>query len=294
MKLSEIIKKSCKELGISMSELARRTNQSPQNLSMKLKRDSIGFREFQEYMSVLGVRLNLDLTYPDGTVPELPATDQRVQEKIELLEANLEMEKRNIEYQRRLSIDVRTSLYNIEGYMELIMAHKDDYNYVLHTLDKLQLSVNYLDTLLDNSLFKTHDSDVQIPSANMPLEGKRILVVEDNEMNREITKEILEENGLIVETASDGSQAVEKVAASAPGYYDCVLMDIQMPVMDGLTATRAIRSLPNRIRANVPIIAMTARALEDDRQESVSAGMDAHLTKPMDTRKLLTTLATFF
>lgn len=293
MKLSDVIRKTCKDLDISMSELARRTSQSPQNLSMKLKRDSIGFREFQEYMNVMGVRLSLDLTYPDGSAPEISMADQRAQEKIELLEANLEMERRNMDYQRRLSMDVRTALYNIEGYIELIMAHKNDYGYILDNLDKLKYSVNYIDSLLDNSLFKNNAAAAP-QTASPSLDGKRVLVVEDNEMNLEITQELLEDSGIIVETASDGKEAVEKVSSAAPGYYDCILMDIQMPVMDGLTATKTIRALPNRVRANVPIIAMTAKALEDDRQKSIEAGMDAHLTKPVDTQKLLATMATFF
>ncbi len=281
-------------MGVSMSELARRTNQSPQNLSMKLKRDSIGFQEFQDYMSVIGVRLNLDLVYPDGTNPELPATDQRIQEKIELLEANLEMEKRNVEYQRRISVDVRTALYNIEGCMDLISTHKDDYSYVLNTLDRLQLSINYINALLDNSLFKNNSVMSRGPFDSTSFTGKRVLVVEDNEMNRDITKEILESNGITAETACDGSKAVEMIAAALPAHYDCVLMDIQMPHMDGLTAAKTIRALPNRVRANVPIIAMTANAFDDDSQKSFDAGMDAHLTKPIDTNKLLATLATFF
>ena len=293
MKLSEVIRKSCRDLGVSMSELARRTNQSPQNLSMKLKRDSIGFQEFQEYMEVLGVRLKFEMLYPDGTMPELPATDQRIQEKNELLEANLEMEKRNLEYQRRLSADVRTALYNVQGYLELIMSHKNDNNYVTGNLAKLQLSVNYLNSLLDNSLYKDMSIALQMPANNMGFQGKRVLVVEDNEMNREITKEILEENEIAVEVAMNGSQAVSMISGAAPGYYDCVLMDIQMPVKDGLAAARTIRALPNRIRANVPIIAMTANAFDDDRQKSLEAGMDAHLTKPLDSKKLLSTLATF-
>ena len=117
--------------------------------------------------------------------------------------------------------------------------------------------------------------------------GKRILVVEDNELNREIALEVLEEAGFETEEAEDGSIAVEKVRAAVPGYYDLILMDIQMPVMDGYGAARAIRALGDQELAAVPIIAMTANAFEEDKQAALDAGMNAHLAKPFDVDELL-------
>ena len=114
---------------------------------------------------------------------------------------------------------------------------------------------------------------------SVSFEGFRVLVVEDNELNLEISKDILESAGVIVESASDGSVAVECLREKGPDYYDCILMDIQMPVMDGFEATRAIRKMfPDK---RVPIIALSANAFDEDRRKSLEAGMDGHLAKPV-------------
>ncbi len=115
--------------------------------------------------------------------------------------------------------------------------------------------------------------------------------MEDNELNREIAVEVLEESGFKTEEAQDGSIAVEKVRASVPGYYDLVLMDIQMPVMDGYEASRVIRALEDERLAAVPIVAMTANAFEEDKQAALDAGMNGHLAKPFDVDELFEMLA---
>ncbi len=125
------------------------------------------------------------------------------------------------------------------------------------------------------------------------LTGKRVLLVEDNEFNREIAQEILETGKMFVETACDGREAVDLVEKNQPGHYDLVLMDIQMPIMNGYDATRAIRSLPDRQKAGVPIIAMTANAFAEDRRKALEAGMNEHLTKPVDIPKLFEVLSKF-
>ena len=121
--------------------------------------------------------------------------------------------------------------------------------------------------------------------------GRRLLLVEDNEINMEIADMILTQMGFIVEKAENGQIALDKVASSEPGYYDAVLMDIQMPVMDGYAATRAIRSLENRKLAKVPILAMTANAFQEDVQASMDAGMQGHIAKPIDVSNLMDTLS---
>ena len=120
--------------------------------------------------------------------------------------------------------------------------------------------------------------------------GKRLLLVEDNEMNREIATAILSELGFAVEQAENGAVAVDKVANSKDGYYDIILMDLQMPVMDGYKATSEIRALPNRAQAGIPIVAMTANAFDTDRQKCLEAGMNAHVSKPIDVEVLKHTL----
>jgi len=123
------------------------------------------------------------------------------------------------------------------------------------------------------------------------LRGKRALLVEDNELNMEIAGNILRNLGLAVEEAQDGQIAVDMVSRSAPGYYDLVLMDVQMPVMDGYEATRRIRALPDPRLADIPIAALTANAFDEDRQRALNAGMDDHIVKPIDVAQLLKALA---
>ena len=124
-----------------------------------------------------------------------------------------------------------------------------------------------------------------------PLEGTRLLLTEDNELNREIAVELLTDRGFIVETAEDGTVAVEKVKNSAPGYYSLILMDIQMPKMNGYDATRAIRALEEPELAGIPIVAMTANAFDEDRRQALECGMNAHIAKPIDVEKLVEVLA---
>ena len=120
-----------------------------------------------------------------------------------------------------------------------------------------------------------------LPEKNADFKGKHILLVEDNELNREIAQEILREYGFLVDSAENGAVAVEKVSTAAPGSYDLVLMDVQMPIMDGYTATRKIRALDDPARAKLPIIAMTANAFDEDRRNALESGMNGFLSKPI-------------
>lgn len=120
--------------------------------------------------------------------------------------------------------------------------------------------------------------------------GRRLLLVEDNALNMEIAEELLCEAGFAVETAQNGQIAVEMVQSSAAGYYDAILMDIQMPVMDGYQASRRIRSLPDKNLARIPIIALTANAFDEDKKTALANGMNAHIAKPLDVGVLFETL----
>ncbi len=120
-----------------------------------------------------------------------------------------------------------------------------------------------------------------LPEKNADFKGKHILLVEDNALNREIAQEILREYGFLVDTAENGAVAVEKVSTAAPGSYDLVLMDVQMPIMDGYTATRKIRALDDPARAKLPILAMTANAFDEDRRNALESGMNGFLSKPI-------------
>lgn len=120
--------------------------------------------------------------------------------------------------------------------------------------------------------------------------GRHILVVEDNKLNREIAVTMLRQAGFTTDAVEDGSQAVKAVANSEPGYYDLILMDIQMPVMNGYEATKKIRALPNPALADIPIIALSANAFEEDKQASLAAGMNAHIAKPINIQELFKVL----
>lgn len=146
--------------------------------------------------------------------------------------------------------------------------------------------------------FKAEPSKYTAENSKHPYEetlidfnGKRILLVEDIDLNREIAMEILSSEGFLVDEAENGAIAVDILEKSESGYYDCVLMDIQMPVMDGYEAARKIRTFENPDLANVPIIAMTANAFEEDRKYAFEAGMNGHVAKPIDVPNLLQVLS---
>ncbi len=124
-------------------------------------------------------------------------------------------------------------------------------------------------------------------------DGVRILLVEDNEINCEIAEEVLKEKGFAVESAHDGTEALDMVKKSKPGYYALILMDIQMPVMNGYEATKAIRALDDKALSDIPIIAMTANAFEEDKKQALECGMNAHVAKPFNAEELTEVMAQF-
>ena len=130
----------------------------------------------------------------------------------------------------------------------------------------------------------------ETPAAPYRFEGKKVLLVEDNLLKQEIAQAVLQDAGFTVDTADDGDVAVERLQDSKQGEFDLVLMDIQMPKMDGYAATRQIRTLPSDV-ANVPIVAMTANAFEEDKQKTIRAGMNAHIAKPIEAGRLMETLS---
>lgn len=131
--------------------------------------------------------------------------------------------------------------------------------------------------------------DLRLP-ASAGKAVQRLLLVEDNDINREIAEELLGMIGFDIDSAENGQIALDKVKGSAPGYYDLILMDLQMPVMDGWQAAREIRSLPNRALAHIPIVALSANALESDRNRSKECGIDTHLPKPMDLAQVVSAI----
>ena len=129
-----------------------------------------------------------------------------------------------------------------------------------------------------------------LPAAGADFKGRCILLVEDNELNREIAEELLNEYGFLVDTAENGAEAVEKVKNSTPGEYDLVLMDVQMPVMNGYEATEQIRALDDPALAGITILAMTANAFDEDKKKALNCGMNGFLSKPIVIDELIATL----
>ena len=121
--------------------------------------------------------------------------------------------------------------------------------------------------------------------------GKRVLIVEDNELNREITSELLKDEGFLIEEATNGVEAIDKVIHSRSGYFDLILMDVQMPVMDGYKATREIRRMKESALAGIPIVALTANTFEEDKKKCFAAGMNGHIEKPINRQIIRSTLA---
>lgn len=134
------------------------------------------------------------------------------------------------------------------------------------------------------------EPEAALPDAAASIAGRRLLVAEDNELNREIAVYLLQEAGAVVDQAADGKEAVEMFAASAPGTYDAVLMDVMMPELDGHAAARAIRGM-DRSDAQLPIIAMTANLFDEDVEACLAAGMDAHIPKPLEAGRMIKTIA---
>ena len=143
----------------------------------------------------------------------------------------------------------------------------------------------------EEDIKKNYEDEKQKNLAKVDFTGKRVLLVDDIQVNRMISAKLLEKSGFAVETAENGQEAVDKVKNAKAGYYDVILMDIQMPVMDGYEASAAILKLNDKEKASVPIIAMTANAFAEDKKRALDAGMKGHIAKPIDIKNLLDTLS---
>ena len=148
--------------------------------------------------------------------------------------------------------------------------------------------------VLTQPVVSEHEHEEESKEKRYDYTGKHILLVEDNELNRELAVAILEETGMTIDSVDDGDVAVEAIDNAPADKYDLVLMDIQMPKMDGYTATREIRTLPDNRKANIPIVAMTANAFEEDRQKAFAAGMNGHIIKPISIDEIAEVLDVIF
>lgn len=290
MKTAETINSVCAELGTTKADLAKRMGMLPSSLYRKLARESMTLEEFQKCLDVLGVTIEFQLQYPNGEVRSSEASHELLLQRMELLEKELEAARKADRFYQKSLKELRTELSSAVGYTELgarRSGRAEDY------LKKLQSVLTNMEASIAYALGEplNEEPEEKEPEDLGTLEGKRVLLVDDNQLNREIMKAVLVDHGLIVEEGSNGSEAVAAVKANEPGYFHFILMDIEMPVMDGCEATGIIRKLPNRIRANVPIIALTANAFPENRARAKAVGMDDFLVKPTNSARLLRSLS---
>ena len=292
MTTTETINNVCSELGITKAELAKRMGMLPSSLYRKLARESMTLEELQKCLDMLGVTIEFNLKYPNGHVRSSRTNYEILLERMGLIEKELEVARKTAEFQIKSLKDLRTELNSAVGSAELGMRHESK---AKEYLEKIQLVLSNMESTIAYTLGEKifEETAGEDPESMKALAGKRVLLVDDNELNREIMKEVLVDHGLLVEEAENGSEAVAAVKANEPGYYHFILMDIEMPVMDGYEATMMIRKLPNRIRANIPIIALTANSVPENRERARMVGMDEFLAKPANSARIIRSLAKF-
>lgn len=292
MKTTEIINQICAKVGIAKADLAKRMGYYPSSFYRKLSNENMTFEELQQCLDIMGVTLELEFQYPDGNSLSSRAKYDQLYERVNILEKELETANKVTEFNKKALKDIRTELNSAVGYVELCRRHETQTE---SYLDKLQMVHSRMERSIAYSLGEAIDEEIyEVDSEKTEaLEGLRVLLVEDNEMNREMLKEVLLDYGILVEEAENGNSAVALVQGNVPGYYQFILMDIEMPEQDGYETTMKIRKLPNRIRANTPIIALTANALAENREKARVVGMDDFLVKPINSVRLLGCLAKY-
>ncbi len=241
-----------------------------------------------------------DLSYPDiALFPKL--ADELGTTVDELLrECQDEYRPPKLLQSFELSRDIRMPIHIIMGFCEIIRNNHDDPEMLQRYLDGIKVSCEYMMMRLgdtrqspteeaENYIQTRIDSGQEKPQT-ADFTGKRILVAEDMEVNREIAGEILKQTGAITEFAENGRICLRKIEKRPAGYYDLILMDLEMPEMDGLETTRRIRSLPSRKKAEIPIVALTSNVSEIDRKAALEAGMNAFTEKPVLVDRLFETI----
>lgn len=292
MKTSDIINQVCGQIGITKADMAKQMGIFPSSFYRKISNETMTLEELMRCLGEFGVGLSFIINYPDGSSENSRVSDEKLGERLKLVEQELETAEKIIEFQKNSLRQLRTELNSATGFVELSESHEDNPGEYIR---KLKLVHGSMEKTIAYSLGESYENEDSIEEAYVEenLEGKRVLLADDNELNREILREILIDHGLVVEEACDGAKAMDLVVNNTPGYYSFILMDIEMPNLNGYEATVKIRKLPNRIRANTPIIALTANANASDRERASAAGMDDFLVKPVSTTRLLGCLAKY-
>lgn len=290
MTTTEIINSICSHLGVAKSDLAKQMGIHPSSLYRKLSRESMTFEELQKCINILGVSIDLQFQYLDGEVLNSQVNHEQLIDRMEILEKEMEASRKVDEFRKKSLRDLRTELNSAVGYVELCRKHSlqmDSY------LDRIRIIHDNMERTISFALGESFDDEAdEVDETQIDaLRGKRVLLVDDNELNREMLKEVLLDRELLVQEADNGNKAISIIKENEPGFFHFIIMDIEMPDLDGYEATMRIRKLPNRIRANIPIIAFTANAVSENRERAFAVGMDGFLVKPVNTSRLLSCLA---
>ena len=290
MEFAKIIKEVSKELNISGMELSRRSGQSPQNLSKKLVKGTLSYEEFENLMELMGAHVDLSYSLPGGDAKQVEIYDRHAQTQLTILEKQLEVERLKNKYFADISYEFRTALSTLDGGISLALKHCDNEEKVKGYLSKIYPAILTLTRLIEDNPFnrETGISSFRPESEdkNNVLKGKRVLLVDDNDLNREIVRELLEDGGMEIKEAGNGREALSLVEREEDGAFDFILMDLQMPVMNGFEATGRIRALKDAGKAKTTVIAMTASVTMEDRERARAAGMNGFIEKPLDINKL--------
>ena len=288
MNLAKIVKDVSKKLNISGMELARRSGQSPQNLSKKLVKETLSFEEFETLMELMGVHVDLSYSLPGDESTPVAIYDRHVENQLMILEKQLEVEQLKNKYFADMSYEFRTALGTVDGGLKLAMKHSDNKDKVEDYLEKILPALQSLTRLVEDNPFNRVAGTSTFKNENAVgierLKGKKVLLADDNDLNRDIVRELLEDGGMEVFEAANGKAAFDLAAGKRN--YDFILMDLQMPIMNGFEAAKEIRSLKDEKKSSVRIIAMTASVTYEDREAAKAAGMNGFIEKPLDMNKL--------
>jgi len=253
---------------------------------------------YQALFTFLGDHRNRKIVFDFRCVDDIVEAEQRRNAQLEEANARtLKANKARTDALLKLTRDIRTPMNTIIGFTNLLEKNMSDPERSANYLSKIRMAGDTLISIFDSVQEKANiESGMTLVNGNslgasLKPEGKRILLAEDNDLNAEIAMAILSDAGFDVDRAADGMLCVDMLESAAPDYYDLVLMDVQMPNMNGYDATRKIRKMEDLRKSSIPVIAMTASALAEDKQDALEAGMDGHLSKPIDMPRLMETLA---
>lgn len=290
MTLANTLKQILKELDISVPELAKLDNQAYQNLNKKIRNETLSFTEFINLLSLINVKFDYTITMPNNKKQSFEQND-KTKERIDLLVNENNLLKKQLALKEAIDKDVRTSLNNIVGSAEVAETHLLEKNKTLFYLDSIIDEVSKIDMLLYNGEQNARSEEFEVEVDLNHLKNKKALVVEDNELNRDILCSILNDYHIKSYEVKNGLEAVNMIDKNDMDFFDFILMDIEMPIMNGIEATKIIRNLVGG--KDIPIIATTSDITLEDRILAKEVGINYYITKPINRDLLLKVLMKF-